>query len=79
MDKEAWTWRHGHGDMDIETWTWRHWYGDMNTGDMEKNTWTWTGHGHRYEKACLAILPRRCLVRNQRKEIKNGLNWYAPL
>jgi hypothetical protein len=41
MDVEAWTWRHGHGDMDVKAWTWRHGHGDM---DVE--AWTWR-HGHR--------------------------------
>jgi hypothetical protein len=39
-NRETWTWRHGHGDMDMESWTWIHGHGDM---DME--SWTWI-HGH---------------------------------
>ncbi len=32
MDKETWTWRHGHGYMNMEALTRRHEHGDM---DME--------------------------------------------
>ncbi len=51
---EAWTWRHGHGDMNMEAWTWRHGHGDTDIetrtlrhghGDMDMETWTWR-HGH---------------------------------
>jgi hypothetical protein len=42
-EKETWTWRYGHEDMDMETWPWRHGIKTWGNSDVLRENQTEKG------------------------------------